>query len=559
MNKLKKALAVFLCGTMITSFAGCVGKTEQADIESIFTDMSKISYCTSYTSLKPNKKNKTSAWRQGMVSGNGLQGFVESGSPYDDTFIFQNMHFIMPNQNQRTCPDTSDELETVKQSIVKGEDITDNSSYDDVYRYHPGGQLRISSEKNGSTKDYIRYTDYENSIVGVRYTDKNGTFEKRSFTSMANSGVITEISSSGRGNISLTLSYDDLSSMANFGNSDEQNLKYKKFVDDDADYIGMVAHYPNYDNSELKNGGYTTVTYIITQGGTKEKVSLDKNMDESQFSGENSGVKVTDANKVYLITYSDRDYNIGDYNGFENQDSFTLVDKTKLILKSIVQKYSPNGTFDFELALDDHLKIYQPQFDAVTLNLEDSTDSNETLLKAQKGKKKINLAVAQRTYYAGRYAYLCCAGYSTSRLYGMWTGEFDTGWGSKYTMDANVNLQTSSMNTSNISSAPIGYAYFILRQLPDWEENAKATHGFTNAIQAPVNTDGDKAVITETCYPYPFRYWNAGTSWMIQPLYETLQTYGNIQIPLSNEFDLNSLKSVLSIDDNDIAKYTDRG
>ena len=33
-----------------------------------------------------------------MVSGNGLQGFITSGSPYSDTFIFQNMHFIMPNE-----------------------------------------------------------------------------------------------------------------------------------------------------------------------------------------------------------------------------------------------------------------------------------------------------------------------------------------------------------------------------------------------------------------------------------------------------------------------------
>lgn len=88
-----------------------------------------------------------------------------------------------------------------------------------------------------------------------------------------------------------------------------------------------------------------------------------------------------------------------------------------------------------------------------------------------------------------------------------------------------------------------------MRQLPDWEENAYATHGFTDAIQAPVNTDGDKAVITETCYPYPFRYWNAGTSWMINPLYETLLSYGNINIPLSDEFNLDKLKpiGVLSI------------
>ena len=136
----------------------------------------------------------------------------------------------------------------------------------------------------------------------------------------------------------------------------------------------------------------------------------------------------------------------------------------------------------------------------------------------------------------------------------MWTGEWAPGWGSKYTMDANVNLQTSSMNTGNMESSYIGYASFILRQVPDWEENAKATHGFTDAIQAPVNSDGDKAVITETCYSYPFRYWNAGASWMLQPLYETLLCYGDVQIPITDEFNLNSLKSVLSLKEDDLTE-----
>ena len=93
--------------------------------------------------------------------------------------------------------------------------------------------------------------------------------------------------------------------------------------------------------------------------------------------------------------------------------------------------------------------------------------------------------------------------------------------------------------------------YFLLRQMPDWEENARLPT-LTDAIQAPVNTDGDKAVLTETCYPYPFRYWNAGASWMLRPLYETLQSYGNIQIPLSDEFNLQALRSVLSATEKDL-------
>ncbi len=559
MRKLKKITAVVLSGVIAASFVGCgATKNQNTAVQEIFTDSSKVSYSFDYKELKDDSENKAKSWREGMVSGNGLQGFVESGSPYEDTFIFQNMHFIMPNNNSRTCPDTSSDLESVKQSIVNGEDITDDASYDEVYYYHPGGQLRISIDGKDA-KDYIRYTDYESSQVGVRFTDDNGTWDRTSFTSMADGAVITKLSqSSEAAQLNVTLTLDDLSTMANFGDGNEADMQYKKVVDINANTISLVAHYPDYENSELKNGGYVTTTYVVTDG-TKEKVELEKNTKEDIFYGQNSGIKITNAENIYLITISDRTYNMGEIADFEEQDKFELVDELTDKAKAVEEKYEDKDGFDYEKALKKHLEIYQPQFDAVTLELEDSNESNEKLLKEQKGEDELSAALAQRSYYAGRYAYLCCSGYSTSRLYGMWTGEFNTSWGSKYTMDANVNLQTSSMNTGNMSSTPIGYAYFILRQLPDWEENAKATHGFKDAIQAPVNTDGDKAVLTETCYSYPFRYWNAGTSWMIEPLYETLQTYGDIQIPLSDEFDLNELKSVLSIDKDDIAKYKKQG
>lgn len=562
---IKRAFSAGLCAVLVFTLSSCGGKTQNTNVEKLFTDLSKISYSTDYTELSAVKKNSTKKWREGMVSGNGMQGFIESGSPYEDTFIFQNMHFILPNENVRDCPETFEALESVKQAIVKGEDITDNANYDDVYRFHPGGQLRIAMDGKGAS-DYARYTDYETAQVGVHYENKDGIWERKSFTSMADGAVITQINASDTGApVTLTLSIDDISTLANFGDSDEVNLKYKKLVKDSADAIALVAHYPDYANSELKDGGYATLTYVLAIGGTKEKIALDKNTDEAQFYGENSGIRITNAQAVYLITLSDRTKDMGAYADFENENSYALSDQLYARAKAVADSYSENAGFNYEKALQKHLAFYKPQFDAVTLTLSDNTtESNENLLKKQKGKKEINAALAQRTYYAGRYAYLCCSGYSTSRLYGMWTGEWNTGWGSKYTMDANVNLQTASMNTGNMTSTPVGYAYFILRQLPDWEENAYATHGFTNAIQAPVNTDGDKAVITETCYPYPFRYWNAGASWMLQPLYETLQCYGNINIPLSDEFDLYALKSVLSptekdLTDTQIKEITDRG
>ena len=422
--------------------------------------------------------------------------------------------------------------------------------------------MRITMDKNG-IGEYVRYTDYETGQVGVYYSDKSGEWNRKAFTSMADGVVITQIEKSSQdAKVNMTLSVDDISTLAKFGNKTETGIRYKKIVSDSADSIAMVAHYPSFEESELKDGGYGTLTYVINVGGNKEKVILDTINEEEQYVGDgNQAVKITDADAVYLVTVSDRTHNMGSIDDFASQESYPLLDEMYSTVKAVADKYSSNGSFDYETALNNHLAVYQPQFDAVTIELgdENTNVSNEALLKEQKGSDELNSELLERAYYSGRYAYLCCAGYSTSRLYGMWTGEWDASWGSKYTMDANVNLQTSSMNTSNISSAPIGYTYFILRQLPDWEENAYATHGFTNAIQAPVNTDGDKAVITETCYPYPFRYWNAGTSWMIQPLYETLKTYGNINIPLSDEFDLNAVKSILDIDDNKLAQINKQG
>ena len=558
----KITIALIIIATLtvgIFVFNGGLIKSAESVIDiytEAFSDVEKMSYSELYYNLSDKEKNETDIWRQGMISGNGLQGVITSGAPYSDTLIYQNMHFIMPNKNVRYCPDTSDELEYVKQSIANGENITDDASYDDVYSFHPGGALRIDSAKRNE-KNYIRYTDYETAQVGVEYDDINGHWKRTTFTSKSDGVTITKIGESSKGKkVNITLSFDDISTYANFGNGNEVDLKYNKIVGENCDYLAFVAHYPDYENSELKNGGYATLVYVIAEGGAKEETTKGKCKD-AQYCGEKTpAIKISDADTVYLIALSDRTYDMGEYDDFEKAESYALVDELSATTKAIKDKYTAEGRFDYDKALESHTALFTPEFNAVTFKLGDdnSTAPNEKLVEQQYKQNELVTDLMERVYYSGRYAYLCAAGYSTTRLYGMWIGEWAPGWGSKYTMDANVNLQTSSMNTSNMESAYIGYASFILRQVADWEENAKATHGFDDAIQAPVNTDGDKAVITETCYPYPFRYWNAGASWMLQPLYETLLCYGDVKIPITDEFDLYKLSSVLSLSETDLTK-----
>lgn len=556
MKKIKKALCVLLSLSFTAGMCAC--SANKTDIASYFDSVKKISYAETYNEISEKGKNKASVWRDGMISGNGIQGVVAAGSPYNDTLIYQNMHFIMPNQNIRYCPDTSAELEEVRRNIVNGKDIVDNQSYDDVYMFHPGAELRIKQDKQ-KTRSYFRYTNYETAETGVVYTDKNGEWKRSTFTSQADDVTITKISESSAGaKLNLRLSMDEISAFANYGGGDEVNLKYKKLSDESGTYLAFAAHYPEYSESELKAGGYSTVAYIVCEGGSKALIKEDAS-DIEQYAGDyNPVIDIKDADNVYIIAASDRTDLLGngksDLEAFETQAEFKLVDDLIDKTKSVADKYSENGVFDYDKALSGHTEIFTPQYNAVEFTLNDETAalSNEALIKNQKGKKSLNSDLLEKAYYSGRYAQLCSSGVSTQRLYGMWIGEWCAGWGSKYTMDANVNLQTSSMNTSNISSAPVGYVNFILRQVDDWEENAKATHGFDDAIQAPVHTDGEMAGITESCYPYPFRYWNAGADWMLQPIFETLQCYGDMQIPISDEFNLYDLKSVLSVTEEDL-------
>lgn len=547
------AVCAILIGVLLSSVA-----CDKSD-DSFFDE--KMSFSYEYEDYLSSGSNPSTAWREGMVSGNGLQGFITNGSPYEDVLIYQNIHFVLPNTNMRENPVSFEDLESVRQNIVNGKDIVDNQSYDDVYMYHAGGILRIS-QKEQKTSEYMRYTDYETAQVGVKYKDDRGEWKRISFTSQKDNVSITKISSSSTGSkLNLTLSIDNISTMTNFGQDNdgqdnELDLQYKKIANSDADYIAMVAHYPDYENSELKKGGYATLCYIVCEGGSKELTSLDK-VNETQYVGDtNPAIKISDADNVYIIAVSDRTYDMGDMSTFANKEDFELVNSLYDTASSVASKYTENSKFDYDKALKAHTDIFSPLFNSVEFSIGGSNDiANESLLKSQRlHKDEISSDLAQKAYYSGRYAYLCCAGYSTSRLYGMWTGEWNCKWGAKYTMDANVNLQTSSMNTGNIISAPLGYVNFILRQVDDWEDNAYATHGFEDAIQAPVNSDGDRAIFTESCYPYPFRYWNAGASWMLQPLYETVLCYGDLQVPLSDEFDLNDIKSVLSMTSVDLTE-----
>ena len=87
----------------------------------------------------------------------------------------------------------------------------------------------------------------------MKYTDKNGTWERTTFTSLADGVTVTKIEKSSKNApVNITLSYDDISTMANYSEGDEVNIKYKKLADEGKAYLAMVAHIPTMKNPNSK-------------------------------------------------------------------------------------------------------------------------------------------------------------------------------------------------------------------------------------------------------------------------------------------------------------------
>ena len=507
-------------------------------------------------------------WRNGMISGNGENGVVCSCVPYSDTLTYQNMYFIIPSQQPRKIPpEVTNELYEARQAVINFNDSWNvhGRSRTYLYCFHPGHQIRLTIPKE-EIINYSRETDYETAEIFVNYTDKNGSWTRSTFTSRKDNVTITKITKSDTGaKINLNISIDDISSLKNYNrnvfggkvNLSEDGLQYKKLVDEACSYIAMVAHYPFFEGSELSEGGYAGVTRVISIGGMKTR-SIGSDTMEGINVGtiKNPEISITDADVVYLVTKTARTHNIGKLCEFAYSEDYQIINDLISGTEKVVRKYQDDlGFFSYTKALAPHKVKHSSLYQSVSFCLGSDNYKatyNEELLKLQKSSNVLLDALVERGYNQGRYAMICCSGFSAPRLCGLWTGEWNPGWNGAYTMDANVNIQVSGMNTGHIYEAAVGYIYFILRQLKDWEQNAAMVYGMKDAILVPVNTDGDRAIMVEYDQYFPFQYWNAGASWMILPIYEFWQCYGNRKIPvnknishINNKGSLDLLKDVL--------------
>lgn len=153
-------------------------------------------------------------WDEAYPSGNGTEGILVMGEPYDETIIFNHERLFLPVpvNAMSTVPDMADELPAVRDMIRSGRCREATEYYlKKIHEkgfpsellwtdpFHPAFDLRIKTRKAGSTDNYCRRLDFSTGETVVSWTDDCGTVERRAFVSRKRNAAVIRLSmSAGR-------------------------------------------------------------------------------------------------------------------------------------------------------------------------------------------------------------------------------------------------------------------------------------------------------------------------------------------------------------------------
>jgi alpha-L-fucosidase 2 len=526
-------------------------------------------------------------WRDGSVSGNGELAFIESSDPNEDVFILNNTKIVTDETSLYATPNIANSIDRIKTGAVNkteypwldiinqyAKDQFGASSWGTTWPrpYQPAAQYRIKNNDftSANSSTYNRYTNFETGEVGVQWKDSGKTSEwnRRSFVSRSDNVIVTQMEADQ--NLNITLSIDDIGSMQNGPTNTTKNdpakgITSSYFVDHDGNgyAMGMAGKYQvqnrigdkNPEETMFAHGGWGTATRIIADGAT---------FTQGTASDGRPTLTVTGAKSIMLISKDDRQDN-----GCNTVDQVKAKLYNKLIgdIDTVVSNYKAAGKFTYKDMLAPHVAIHGKTFNTAHIDL-CSTDAekadrqltNSELIAKQNSQSTFNKAYMERAYYNGRYALLCASGYQSTRLGGIWTGMWNPDWSGDFTLDANLNLQVAGMNTGNMELCNDGYISLMLRMLPGWENHATNVYGMTDAIMAPPRTDGTgQGDAYHFLGGYPHLFVNGITDWLLIPIFEYWQCYGDRQVPLGKDVNFENIKSILELSDADVQRIKSNG
>ncbi len=426
-------------------------------------------------------------WENALPMGNGFQAAMVYGNVEKEIFQL-NEHTVWsgsPNRNDN--PNALAALPEVRQLIFDGEyKAAENLANEKIItkkshgqKFQPVGNLELTFDGHTDYSDYYRELDIEKAITKTSYKLDGVTYTREAFTSFADRVMAIRLSADTPNKISFSTEFTTQHNKQEIKVNGDNELSLWGTTSDHEGFEGKVE--------------FNALAKIKIDGGSLKQ--------------KDNSVAIERANSVLIFVSIASNFN--NYQNISGDEE----ERAKEYLEKAFNK-------DFETLKSEHITAYQKYFNRVQLDLGPTEASKFPTDERLKSFKDVSDPSFVTLYYQyGRYLLISSSqpGGQPANLQGIWNGNMNPAWDSKYTININTEMNYWPAEKTNLSEMHEPLLKMVMELSETGKETAKVMYGAKGWV-AHHNTDIWR--ITGPVDGSFWGVWNGGGAWLSQHLWE---------------------------------------
>ncbi|KAM0418908.1 hypothetical protein ACHAPT_012173 [Fusarium lateritium] len=317
----------------------------------------------------------------------------------------------------RVNPDAKDTLPKVQALLAQGnvKDATFEANLglsgvpSSMRMYQPGGDFQIYFQNQGSATKYERWLDLSDGTAGIYYQANGIEYQREYLASKPGDVMAVRLTASKQASLSFYVKFQRP--------SNQQNRFVEAAYAENGDTIIST-----FNSNQIKA---VFGARVVIKGGSKRQIG--------------DQIVVTKADEA--VIYLDMRTTV------RERDPLSTVRKT--LAKAVSLSYSQTR--------DSHVKDYQKLYERASLSLGASSDEQKSLTTAKRrqalGQGAFDPELFSLYFQFGRYLLISSSrpGTLPANLQGIWNNALDPSWGSKYTININIQMNYWPAEVTNLA------------------------------------------------------------------------------------------------------------
>ena len=442
--------------------------------------------------------NKPSAvWNEALPIGNGYLGGLVYGKLQDEKISLNETSFWSGSPHDYDNPNAGQYYKQIQDLVFarkfkEAEQMIDKNFHGKPVAqqaYQPLGDLRMLffGIETYEAVNYYRDLNMETGVTTVSFTARGTTFKREAFISYPDNVLVVRLTADKPNAISVDTWLESFIT---------DNIKVAAGnIELNGQWEGPLPQYWLIAPDEGKGMKFQTVLKAVNDGGTSTTFK--------------NKLRIRNADSVTLLLTSATSYvNYNDISG-------NPVAKNIKTMDAIAGK-------DYKTLYDRHVNKFSSMMGRVHLNIGDSKMNdkpiNERIAAVQEGVDDPNLEAL--SFQFGRYMLVSSSreGGQTATLQAIWNERLTPPWGSKYTINININMNYWPAEVTNLSECHIPLFDMLKETAITGAKTAKVYYGIDKGWVLHHNTDIWRGTAPVDAARYGM--WPVGGAWLATHIWE---------------------------------------